>query len=83
MLYKSEMDQEESLPFFCLYVYILSVKDCVFFTSHSLVQALSLVCVCVCVCVYLYIWGGGYLIHMEERGQGGEEKESRRENRRK
>ena len=48
-----------------------------------LYQALSLVCVCVCVCVYLYIWGGGYLIHMEERGQGGEEKESRRENRRK
>ena len=44
-----------------------------------LYQALSLVC----VCVYLYIWGGGYLIHMEERGQGGEEKESRRENRRK
>ena len=58
MLYKSEMDQEESLPFFCLYVYILSVKDCVFFTSHSLVPSI-VPCVCVCVCVCIYIYGVG------------------------
>ena len=73
MLYKSETDQEESLPFFCLYVYILSVKDCVFFTSHSLVPSIV-----PCVCVFIYMGWGVLNTHGRKRAGWGRKGEQER-----